>query len=78
MASGGMQWQLPTEKLKNQANEMMEEIDELEKIIEKKDARISELEAKVEELDERDAKLTALENGGVDNWEGYEPSMEEA
>jgi hypothetical protein len=30
------------------------------------------------ELDERDAVLTALENGGVDNWQGFELSLEDA
>jgi hypothetical protein len=25
----------------------------------------------------RDEKLTALENAGVDNWEGYGPALEE-
>ena len=30
-----------------------------------------------DELLERDKKLTALENGGVDNWNGYDWAMEE-
>lgn len=62
--------QMPTEKLKDQINEMMEEIDELEKMIEEKNTRIAELE-------QRDAVLTALENGGVDNWEGYDVALDE-
>lgn len=32
----------------------------------------------LEALIERDKKLTALEAGGVDNWEGYEFAMEQA
>ncbi len=32
---------------------------------------------KYEELMARDKILTALEAGGVDNWEGYEASLEE-
>jgi len=30
-----------------------------------------------EELHRRERKLIALENAGVDNWEGYEIAMEE-
>lgn len=30
-----------------------------------------------DDLFEAFAKLTALENGGVDNWEGYDFAMEE-
>jgi len=55
--------QMPTEKLKD-------EIEELKKIIDEKDQQIAE-------LDQRDAILAALEAGGVDNWEGYESSVEE-
>lgn len=62
--------QMPTEKLKDQINEMMKEIDALEKMIEEKNTRI-------EELEQRDAVLTALENGGVDNWEYYDDAMKE-
>jgi len=54
---------MPTERLKDR-------IDELQKIIDEQTLKIAELE-------QRDAILTALEAGGVDNWEGYEPSLEE-
>lgn len=37
---------------------------------------IQEVLARIAELDERDRLLTWLENGGVDNWEGYEISIE--
>lgn len=36
---------------------------------------IQEVLARIAELDERDRLLTWLENGGVDNWEGYEISI---
>lgn len=56
-------YQMPTERLKDR-------IDELQKIIDEQTLKIAELE-------QRDAILTALEAGGVDNWEGYELSLEE-
>jgi predicted nucleic acid-binding Zn-ribbon protein len=70
MASPMYRYQMPTEKLKDQIQEMMAEIDELEKLIEERDRKIAELE-------QRDAILTALENGGVDNWEWYDESLKE-
>jgi hypothetical protein len=54
---------MPTERLKDK-------IAELEKIIDEQTVKIAELE-------QRDAILTALEAGGVDNWEGYELSLNE-
>lgn len=40
---------------------------------------VKELAAVDDQVDQylldRDAKLTALENAGVDNWEGYEEAM---
>jgi hypothetical protein len=41
-------------------------------------ARLKKIADKLIELDERDAVLTALENGGVDNWEWFEASLEDA
>jgi ferritin len=40
--------------------------------------RLLKIADKLEELDERDAVLTALEAGGVDNWEWYDASLEDA
>ena len=40
--------------------------------------RLREIADKLIELDERDSVLTALENGGVDNWQGFELSLEDA
>lgn len=34
-------------------------------------------EERLKELEKRDEKLSALESGGVDNWEWYEDSLEE-
>ena len=31
----------------------------------------------IEELEDRDKKLSALEQGGVDNWEWYEESLQD-
>lgn len=67
--------QMPTEVLKDQLDEMKKEID---RITREYDERIDEKDTRIAELEQRDAILTALENGGVDNWEGYETSLEEA
>lgn len=48
-----------------------------EQVIANLRAEIVILEERIEELEERDRLLSALEAGGVDNWEGYEPSMED-
>ena len=40
--------------------------------------RLLKIVDKLEELDERDTVLTALENGGVDNWEWYGESLKDA
>ena len=41
-------------------------------------ARLREIADKLIELDERDTILCALEAGGVDNWEWFEASLEDA
>jgi hypothetical protein len=41
-------------------------------------ARLLQIADKLVELDERDQILTALENGGVDNWDWYGASLEDA
>lgn len=41
-------------------------------------ARLKKIADKLIELDERDTVLTALENGGVNNWEWFEASLEDA
>lgn len=51
MAGGMYRWQLPTEKLRDQINEMMKEIDELETIIQTQKSRIDHLETVIEEHD---------------------------
>jgi hypothetical protein len=40
--------------------------------------RLREIADKLVELDERDTLLTALENGGVNNWEWFDASLEDA
>lgn len=40
--------------------------------------RLEEVADKLIELGEWDRILTALENGGVDNWEWFEASLEDA
>ena len=40
--------------------------------------RLLKIADKLVELDERDTVLTALEAGGVDNWVGFELSLEDA
>jgi ferritin len=40
--------------------------------------RLLKIADKLEELDERDTVLSALEAGGVDNWVGFELSLEDA
>jgi hypothetical protein len=40
--------------------------------------RLDEIADKLVELDERDTVLTALENGGVNNWEWFDASLEDA
>lgn len=40
--------------------------------------RLMGIANKFEELDERDTILSALENGGVDNWEWFDASLEDA
>lgn len=40
--------------------------------------RLREIADKLIELDERDTLLTALENGGVSNWEWFDASLEDA
>jgi hypothetical protein len=40
--------------------------------------RLLKIADKLIELDGRDAILTALENGGVDNWDWYGASLEDA
>jgi hypothetical protein len=37
---------------------------------------IARLSERIEVLEKRNAILIALENAGVDNWEGYEMAME--
>jgi phage shock protein A len=61
---------MPTEQLKDQLADMRDHVSELESELDTCHARIAELE-------QRDAILTALENGGVDNWEGYEAALDE-
>jgi hypothetical protein len=41
------------------------------------DGFILAMAQEIEELRKRDAKLTALENAGVDNWEWYDEAMRE-
>jgi len=41
-------------------------------------ARVNKIADKLVELEERDTVLTALENGGVNNWEWFEASLEDA
>ena len=38
--------------------------------------KIAELRAEIRKLQERELKLIALENAGVDNWEGYDRAMD--
>jgi hypothetical protein len=38
-------------------------------------AHVADLILEVERLTQREHKLNALETYGVDNWEGYEPAM---
>ena len=45
--------------------------DEFNTLITSIDKLIDQLETELIRLRERDAKLTRLENAGVDNWEGY-------
>lgn len=74
-------YQMPTEKLKDQLAEARSKVDrittEYDKIIDEQVENIESLRRRIVELEQRDAILTALEAGGVDNWEGYEPSLEE-
>lgn len=41
-------------------------------------ARLRKVAKLLLELDERDTVLTALENGGVDNWDWYGASLKDA
>ena len=42
----------------------------------KNEETVTLLKSEYDNLMERDEKLTALENGGVDNWHGYDWAME--
>lgn len=67
-------WQMPTEQYKDKIAELKEELDktmnEYQRLLDEQAHRIANLE-------QRDAILTALENGGVDNWEGYDVALDE-
>ena len=66
-------YQMPTEVLKDKIEELKQEADrvaaEYDKIIDEKVQTIAELV-------QRDEILTALENAGVDNWEGYDDALD--
>lgn len=67
-------YQMPTEILKDKIEELKGEAD---RIAEEYDRIIDEKDQKIAELEQRDTILTALENGGVDNWEYYDDAMKE-
>lgn len=66
-------YQMPTEVLKDKIDELKQEVD---RIVKKHDELIDEKDQKIAELEQRDAVLTALENAGVDNWEGYDDALD--
>lgn len=68
------------EELKEELKEVKEELKEVKKEnirLEETLSKGNDIMQENHELRKRDELLTALENGGVDNWEGYEISLEE-